>query len=69
MHDHIAVIHENPAGIAVSLNLLRLKASASKLLLHIIDDRLNLIGVCTACDYEIICNYRENDGTDCLQGN
>ena len=66
MHDHIAVIHENPAGIAVSLDLLCFKSSTSKLFLNIVYDRLNLVGVGTACDYKVICNYGNSMNIDYL---
>ena len=66
MHDHIAVIHENPAGIAVSLDLLCFKSSTSKLFLNIVYDRLNLVGVGAACDYKVICNYGNSMNIDYL---
>ena len=58
MDNDISVIHQDPAGIAVSFDLLCLIAAFAQLLSHCVYQGLDLVGVCGGCDNEIICQCR-----------
>ena len=58
MDDDIAVVHQNPVCGAVALYLAAWAAGLCESLLHIVRHGLNLAGVRSVCDYEIISQDR-----------
>ena len=56
MHDHVAEVHEDPAGIVISLNLLEDSACLLHLLTYFIRHSLHLGAVGSVCDDKVEWN-------------
>lgn len=58
MHDKIHVIEQHPVGLIVAFHLVGRNAFAFEAQLHFISDGLNLSGIFSAADYEVIGECR-----------
>ena len=58
MYDQIAVIHQDPSGSLIALDLTALMTGFAEFFLYIICHCLYLAGVASVCDDKVISQYR-----------
>lgn len=56
--DDVAVVHQDPVGGLVALDLLHIAACLVELFLHVVHHGLHLVGVASAADDEVVCQHR-----------